>query len=411
VSPDKRINDLDPETTYEEFTLYLRDESGNVMTEFTYPACPAETTPLSAQQAFWDWRRDHAYFSGKQIATVKFDPKYEMGAGECEPNNSAYDIFLHHKDHLGTLRVVTKWSDGLPGSGNEFELFKSFHAYWPYGEEITNQTQDDLTHRYTGHERDFESNLDYMHARYYSQFQGRFLVPDTVRGNPEMPQTWNLYSYVRNNPMFFTDPDGRTWRRVQGGWVWRQGSMEASRISKKEKPKKEEYTYMLKVEITGTNDLGATTYKLTLYNENKVVAQGTAFSGGGGFSPIPSGTYYIKTAIRNEPPSRINPDSPLMNPFQDYGMQQINREPLLNERTGEYYDVFSAYGPIRARLNPEEGATDPGLYYHGQTPVEGITHGCLCYGEDKQIINNIWNNIQGPIIPVAVNVPVEEPQQ
>jgi len=205
----RRINDLDPETTYEEFTLYLRDESGNVMTEFTYPACPAETTPLSAQQAFWDWRRDHAYFSGKQIATVKFDPKYEMGAGECEPNNSAYDIFLHHKDHLGTLRVVTKWRDGLPGSGNEFELFKSFHAYWPYGEEITNQTQDDLTHRYTGHERDFESNLDYMHARYYSQFQGRFLSPDKInKFQTKFPQTFNLYSYSMNNPVNFVDLSG-----------------------------------------------------------------------------------------------------------------------------------------------------------------------------------------------------------
>ena len=80
---------------------------------------------------------------------------------------------------------------------------------WPYGEEITNQTQDDLTHRYTGHERDFESNLDYMHARYYSPFQGRFLGVDPhVNNDLELSHLWNRYAYAANNPLRNTDPYG-----------------------------------------------------------------------------------------------------------------------------------------------------------------------------------------------------------
>jgi hypothetical protein len=37
---------------------------------------------------------------------------------------------------------------------------------------------------------------------------GRFLSPDSVGGDPTNPQSWNLYSYVWNNPLKNTDPDG-----------------------------------------------------------------------------------------------------------------------------------------------------------------------------------------------------------
>jgi RHS repeat-associated protein len=67
--------------------------------------------------------------------------------------------------------------------------------------------------QFTGHERDFGSDgartLDYMHARYYSSSMGRFLSVDPVLGDASAPQSWNRYSYVRNNPINRTDPDGR----------------------------------------------------------------------------------------------------------------------------------------------------------------------------------------------------------
>jgi RHS repeat-associated protein len=68
-----------------------------------------------------------------------------------------------------------------------------------------------LTSQFTGKERDAETGLDYFLARYYSGAQGRFLSPDAVLADQhkEDPQSWNMYSYVRNNPVTNTDPDGR----------------------------------------------------------------------------------------------------------------------------------------------------------------------------------------------------------
>lgn len=63
---------------------------------------------------------------------------------------------------------------------------------------------------FTGKERDAETGLDYFGARYMSAAQGRFTSPDAplVDQNPADPQSWNLYSYGRNNPLRFIDPTG-----------------------------------------------------------------------------------------------------------------------------------------------------------------------------------------------------------
>jgi RHS repeat-associated protein len=69
--------------------------------------------------------------------------------------------------------------------------------------------------QFTGKERDAESGLDYFGARYYGSALGRWTSPDPVStsGLAHMrdPQSWNAYSYVRNNPLEFTDPDGQDW--------------------------------------------------------------------------------------------------------------------------------------------------------------------------------------------------------
>jgi RHS repeat-associated protein len=110
-------------------------------------------------------------------------------------------LLFYHLDHLGTPRVIT----------NAAGAVVSKHHYLPFGEEMPLVAQDSTNRRqFTGHERDPESGADYMMARYYSSSVARFLTVDP--GNSEFladPQSWNRYTYARNNPLTLIDPDGR----------------------------------------------------------------------------------------------------------------------------------------------------------------------------------------------------------
>ena len=68
-----------------------------------------------------------------------------------------------------------------------------------------------MTAKFTGKERDAETGLDYFGFRYLSSAQGRWTSPDApfADQHPEDPQSWNMYGYVRNNPLLYTDADGR----------------------------------------------------------------------------------------------------------------------------------------------------------------------------------------------------------
>ena len=77
--------------------------------------------------------------------------------------------------------------------------------------QLTSEEQDAEAKEFTGHERD-AVNLDYMHARSYLPWTGRFLSVDPVmdvESNVSSPQGWNRYAYARNNPVLRVDPDGR----------------------------------------------------------------------------------------------------------------------------------------------------------------------------------------------------------
>ena len=108
----------------------------------------------------------------------------------------------------------------------------AYHAYFPFGEEITSTTQDIERRKFTGHERDFANlasvadDLDYLHARHYNPLTGRFLSTDRfdvlglqsgdILDQEEFleylrqPQSWNRYGYAKGNPLKYVDLDGRT---------------------------------------------------------------------------------------------------------------------------------------------------------------------------------------------------------
>jgi len=91
----------------------------------------------------------------------------------------------------------------------EHRKFTYTHDFEPYGVEIPPYNESaSNSHKFTGHERDAGTGYDYMHFRYYASTIGRFMKPDNVTGSPLNQQNWNLYSYVRGNPVNNNDPDG-----------------------------------------------------------------------------------------------------------------------------------------------------------------------------------------------------------
>jgi len=70
---------------------------------------------------------------------------------------------------------------------------------------------------FTGKERDAETGLDWFGTRYLSSAQGRFTPPDKPCADqiPLDPQSWNLYSYTRNNPLKYIDRQGEA---IETAW-------------------------------------------------------------------------------------------------------------------------------------------------------------------------------------------------
>ncbi|OKP90885.1 hypothetical protein A3844_03235 [Paenibacillus helianthi] len=71
--------------------------------------------------------------------------------------------------------------------------------------------------KYTGEVYDAETGLYYLCARYYDRSMGRFINEDTYEGQIDNPLSFNLYTYVGNNPLIYYNPSGHSWKSI---WNW-----------------------------------------------------------------------------------------------------------------------------------------------------------------------------------------------
>ena len=130
-------------------------------------------------------------------------------------------------DHLGSPRINTDANGAVTAR----------HDYHPFGEEIgtlaavpgspqhrtttLGYQSDSVRQKFTGYERDNESDLDFAGARYFNSRHGRFTSVDPLleSAEPALPQTWNRYVYCLNNPLYLIDPDGQKWEFVGNDMV------------------------------------------------------------------------------------------------------------------------------------------------------------------------------------------------
>jgi RHS repeat-associated protein len=185
TADDERIGIEGPDGSWR---YMARDVDGKVLREWA----------SSSWNGAWTWSEDYIYRNGQLAAAVR--PATQGAARHF------------HLDHLGSPRLISSQDRAIYAE----------HAYYPYGPEITSPTQEPAAGhdtpepmKFTGHERDFAGTytapvLDYMHARYYNPQAGRFLSVDPLLSSARLsiPQSWNRYSYVWNNPLLLVDPTG-----------------------------------------------------------------------------------------------------------------------------------------------------------------------------------------------------------
>jgi RHS repeat-associated protein len=134
---------------------------------------------------------EYVFFNGTRLARI---------------DRPANTVEYYFSDHLGSADVVT--------NANGSTILKE-SDYYPYGGEISIISGDSNRYKFSGKERDSESNLDNFGARYNASNLGRFMTPDGAARPTAVPyavfgdpQSLNLYGYVRNDPVSRADLDG-----------------------------------------------------------------------------------------------------------------------------------------------------------------------------------------------------------
>ena len=151
---------------------------------------------------------------GDSVVHVRTTP-----AGAMPTATSAFEYA--HRDHLGSVEAVTD------ASGNELVVL----GHDPYGERRKPHWTGQLTESeietllgahgervsrgFTRHEHLDRTGLIHMNGRMYDPRLGRFLSPDPIVGDPTSSQSWNLYSYVGNNPLSHVDPTGEQQQPIE----------------------------------------------------------------------------------------------------------------------------------------------------------------------------------------------------
>ena len=123
---------------------------------------------------------------------------YSCIDGYSTVQNKEKSVFYYHGDHLGSASWITDTA-GTP---------VQYIHYAPYGELIAEQRYGNYDERFkfTGKERDKESQYDYFGARFYWSRFTHFNSPDPLL---DKYLYISPYAYCNWNPIKYIDPDGK----------------------------------------------------------------------------------------------------------------------------------------------------------------------------------------------------------
>uniref|UniRef100_UPI00388D603C RHS repeat domain-containing protein n=1 Tax=Treponema sp. TaxID=166 RepID=UPI00388D603C len=171
---------------------------------------------------YWVWHIDSATRSrgGKVTKNIYLGTERvasRIGSYNTYDGEERENTFFYHPDHLGSAQLVTDHS------GNEYQRLE----YTPYGETWMDLKAETslilkLPYKFSAKELDEETGLYYYGARYLDPRMSRWITADPAMNtgeyfsNPDAGMggiynhvNFNLYHYAGNNPINYTDPDGR----------------------------------------------------------------------------------------------------------------------------------------------------------------------------------------------------------
>jgi RHS repeat-associated protein len=114
--------------------------------------------------------------------------------GKLQGNQPSF----YHADGLGSTRLLTNGLGAVTDS----------YAYDAYGNLIAATGGSNNPYLFAGEQRDSETGLDYLRARYYDPLVGRFVSADAYEGTLNDPMSLHDYQYAHANPVVNTDPSG-----------------------------------------------------------------------------------------------------------------------------------------------------------------------------------------------------------
>jgi RHS repeat-associated protein len=120
-------------------------------------------------------------------------------SGDATPANNG--LFYLLTDHLGSTSITANGTTGA---------LVSEMRYKPWGETRWSSGTTPTSKHFTGQIEDSYIKLIQMGARWYDAEIGRFISADTIVPQVGNPQALNRFSYVKNNPLRYTDPTGHT---------------------------------------------------------------------------------------------------------------------------------------------------------------------------------------------------------
>ena len=141
----------------------------------------------------------------KETGSEKHYYIYANGKLWCEivEKGNTKKTYYHHTDHLGTTVCITD-STGKVVWNCEEGAFGN----------ILSKKDSSFTPNFTGKFLDENTGLYYFNARWYDADMGRFIIEDPARDGR------NWFVYCENNPVIYTDPDGRIQRKKDNSVVF-----------------------------------------------------------------------------------------------------------------------------------------------------------------------------------------------